>query len=258
MIKRFIFIFFIFIFYSFSENGRIVYKGESIFSFDELTVEMWIRFNFDPTEKTDKVWVPKGSIFNFEVPEEKTFFTISCGLKAGRKGKEDSTCYLRIGFSIEGKEIPHPLFIDCSSFGNEWHHIAVLWYEGKKIIVYVDGKEMFKGSLQQKMEKDFVGKSNLIIGTPSVWFYENLIEIDEIRISSIARKKEEISIYKKDIDPYVLFYENFENIKEKNGNLFTEPYIASIESKGEYKIEMGKIVESKFGKGYSFSKKEKK
>ncbi|MCM8772574.1 MAG: LamG domain-containing protein [Candidatus Omnitrophica bacterium] len=254
MIKKFTFIFFTFILLCFCENGRIIYKGEGIFSFEELTVEMWIKFNFDPNEKTDKVWIPKGSILNFEIPEEKTIFSISCGLKAGRKGEEDSRCYLRIGFCIEGKEIPYPVLIDCSNFSNNWHHIAILWQEGKKLTIYIDGNEILKSSLQEKIKKDFVGKSKLIIGTPLVWFYENQIEIDEIRISSIARKKEELSIYKNIIDPYVLFYENFENIKEENGEIFTEPYIVSIESKGKYKIENGKIVEGKFGKGYLFSK----
>ncbi|MCM8803683.1 MAG: LamG domain-containing protein [Candidatus Omnitrophica bacterium] len=254
---RIIFILFLFLFLpGFVENGRVVYDGSGIFSFKELTVELWIRFKFNPEEKTEKVWIPKGSILNFEIPEEKTYFTISCGIKTGQKGKEDSRCCLRIGFVIEGKEVQHPAFIDSTFFGNDWHHLAILWTEGKKLIIYVDGKKVAEHILHNKMDKDIVGKSNLIIGTPFVWYYENLIEIDEIRISSILRKENELSIYKNEIDPFVLFYENFENIKQEDEVLFTFPYIASVEGKRKYKIENGRIVKGKFGNCFSFTKLE--
>ncbi|MCM8806996.1 MAG: LamG domain-containing protein [Candidatus Omnitrophica bacterium] len=256
MRRTLIFIFLIFNFLI-AQNGRIVYEGEGIFSFEELTVECWIRFKFDPEEKTEKIRIPKGNILQFESIDRKTSFSISCGLRTGKKGKEDSSAFIRIAFVIDGKKVPHPVYLDCKNWKNEWHHLAICWKEGKNIVVFVDGNEVINYSFLERMQKDIFGKSNIIIGTPTNWHYENLVEVDEIRISSIARDKGSLLIYAEEsVDPYVLFYENFDNI-EKEGNLiFTVPYISNIENKKRYEIIGGEIIDGKIGKGFSFIKKE--
>jgi hypothetical protein len=256
---------FIFLSLTIFSQGRIEYPAFCLFSLEEGTFEAWIKFEFDPKEPTDKLWVPKGGIFSFEIPKDEkdpgAIFSISFGLKnIGKFGKIDSRCYCRVGFSIEGKEIPHPIFVDLTNWEKDtWHHLAVTWFEGNKIKIYVDGKPLEIGPPPDKTVyvcgasfiRDITSNARIIIGTPRIWYYSNNIVIDEIRISSIVREKEDIGYYKIPLipDEYTLFLENFENIEGD----YTKPFLSNLKYEGKYKIEKGKLKEGKIDKGYAFT-----
>lgn len=265
--KKIILIFPLLIWYSIFSQGRIDYPAFGIFTFEEGTFEAWIKFEFDPKESTDKSWVPKGALFLFEIPKDEKeaggIFSITFGLKnIGKFGKIDTRCYCRVGFSIEGKEIPHPVTIDLTNWEkNTWHHLAISWFDGNKLKIYVDGKPLEIGSPPDKTVyvcgasymKDITSNARMILGTPRIWYLsDNPIAVDEIRISSIKRMKEELGYYKFPLAPdeYTLFLENFENVEGE----FTKPFISNVSSQGKYKIEKGKLIDGKIGRGYSFSR----
>ena len=237
--------------------GRIEYPAQSIFSLEEGTIERWIKFEFDPGQTTEKQWLPKGAFFQFEIPEEKgdkgAIFSITVALRnVGKYSKTGSACSFRIGLSIEGKEVPYPVFVDCTDWQNFWHHIAVSWKNGKELYVYIDGKKTGEMKFPYSIIRDIPKKAKIIIGTPNPWYYPNLLVVDEIRISSIARNPDDLGFYKFPLlpDPYTLFLENFENIENNK----TKPFIADILQKGNFEIKGGRITDGKIGKGFAFSK----
>ena len=251
--------------YSIFSQGRIIYPGFGIFSLEEGTFEAWVKLEFDTKQQIAQPYLSKGRLFEFEIPKDEkdlgATFSIVFLLK---KEKDETTgCYCRIWFSIEEKVLPKPIQVNISDWEKDsWHHLAISWFEGKKVKVYIDGKER---KLRHPMH-----------GNVTVWLYSlpfmkettsdatitlgnkkgetslvNLVSIDEVRISSIARDKEELGYYKFPLipDEYTLFLENFENIEGE----FTKPFISNIKLQNRYKIEKGKLIEGKIGKGYSFS-----
>ena len=264
-------ILFLIISYSIFSQGKIEFPGFGIFSFEEGTFEAWVKLEFDLKDEIKKfkgkkgILYSKGGIFLAEIPEQQSTFSITFGFKdEGRFEKTDIRFYCRIGFVIEGKKIPHPIYIDLSNWEKDsWHHLAISWFEGKKVKVYIDGRPIEISSLLDKTVylcgspfiTDISTDAKITLGTAKIWYLsENPISIDEVRISSIARDKEELGYYKFPLipDQYTLFLENFENIEGE----FTKPYISNIKLENKYKIEKGKLIEGKIGKGYCFSSKQ--
>ncbi len=229
--------------------GRIVYPGQNTFSFEEGTVEAWVKFAFDPAETTDGSWTPKGALFSFVIPKEPgekgSSFSITCALKnVGKRSPTGSACYLRIGLTAAGEDVSHPVLVDCTGWGKDvWHHLAVTWSDGKTLKVYVDGKaaRITDGgdgttlTFRYSIVRDIPAAARMVLGTPVPWYGPNLLTVDEFRISSVARTPEALGFFKSppSVDPCTLLLEDFEA--------------------AETKIEGGGITEGKHGKGFSFS-----
>jgi len=239
-------------------SARIAFPGQLLFSLEEATVEAWVLFDFDPAQVETGIWRGMGAWFEFLVPKRENdlgaSFTISYGLKAtGRRTPSGSACYMRVGFSIEGKEVPHPSLLDCTSWGkNNWHHVAVTWKEGRYLTIYSDGKEVDKREYSWPIVRDIPSAAQVIIGFTG-YLAKNALAVDEVRISSVARKPEELGFYQVPLkpDPATLLLENFEHIQEKEKKLYTSPEVMALFlAPGEYPIVGGKIIPGKSGKGF--------
>jgi hypothetical protein len=232
--------------------GRIDFPGQSLIDFEESTVEAWVLFEFDPQERVGPNWHGKGVWFNAIVPKSEVDlgagFSISVGLK-------ESKCLMRFAFDIDGKEVPYPLAVDCTHFGiGKWHHVAAAWRNGRHLRVFLDGKEVGERRFPKSIIRDIPSTVRIVFGHIG-YVRQNLIVVDDIRISSIARKSEDLGFFEAPLkaDPYTLFLDGFENIKMQGCRRFTAPtVVASQVSPSVYEIIGGRIVPGKVGKGFAF------
>ncbi len=240
-----------------SAAAGIVFPGQFVFDLQEATVEAWVLFDFDPAEVETGIWQAKGAWFEFSIPKKEndlgSSFSIIYGLKGtGRRTPSGSACYMRVGFAIDGKEVPHPSLIDCTSWGkNNWHHVAVTWKEGRHLRVYVDGKQLVQQEYPWSIVRDIPSLAQVVIGFTG-YLPVNAVAVDEVRISSIARDVEDLGFFQTPLraDPATLLLENFESVYEKEGKLWTKPAVVVVTSdKAEYPVIGGRIVPGKAGKG---------
>ncbi|MCM8759529.1 MAG: LamG domain-containing protein [Candidatus Omnitrophica bacterium] len=221
-------------------------------------MEAWVLFDFDPAQVETGIWRGMGGWFEFKIPKKENdlgaSFSVLYGLKAtGRRTPSGSACYMRVGFSIDGKEVPHPSTIDCTSWGtNKWHHVAVMWKDGRYLTIYVDGKEVDRREYPWSIIRDIPSSAQVVIGFTG-YIAKNAVAVDEVRISSVARKPEELGFFCIPLkpDPATLLLENFENVFEKDGRFYTRPeVIGDVSAPAEYQVIGGKIVPGKYGKGF--------
>ncbi|MCM8768777.1 MAG: LamG domain-containing protein [Candidatus Omnitrophica bacterium] len=238
-------------------SARIVFPGQFLFDLQEATVEGWVLFDFDPAQVETGVWRGMGAWFEFTAPKRENdlgaSFSLIYGLKAtGRRTTSGSACYQRVGFSIEGKEVPHPSLLDCTSWGkNTWHHVAVTWKDGRNLVIYVDGQQVDRRQYPWSIVRDIPSLAQVVIGFTG-YIAKNAVAVDEVRISQVARNPKELGFFTLPLkpDPATLLLENFENLSEKNGKLSTRPeVIAVISAPTEYPVIGGKIIPGKAGKG---------
>lgn len=242
----------------FAASARIVFPGQFLFDLQEATVEAWVLFDFNPEEVETGIWRATGAWFEFNIPKREndlgSSFSIIYGLKGtGRRTPSGSACYMRIGFNIDGKEVPYPTLFDCTNWGkNNWHHIAVTWKEGRFLTVYVDGKKVVQQEYSWSIIRDIPSTAQIVIGCTG-YLPVNAVAVDEIRISSIAREPSDLGFFHFPLkpDPETLLLENFESVSEKEGKLWTKPAVLSVFSDSTwFTITGGKIISGKTGQGF--------
>lgn len=240
-----------------AQLGRIEIPAQNLFSFEEGTVEAWVLYEVEPTESN-------GSLFVFTVP--KTARDLGAGMSMtfyvkdeGKHGKTNMVCGLRVGFWVDGREVPHPVMLNCNHFGKgQWHHVAAAWKEGKYFWAYLDGKEVARSDFPQSMVRDIPANAQIILGNNLLWYLaRNPVVIDEVRVSSIARRAEDLGFQHSPPVPdiHTLFLETFE---KTDGGMARPDVIASADIPSEFKIQGGgRIISGKNGKGFAFSPEEK-
>jgi hypothetical protein len=223
---------------SHAQPGRITIPARGLLDLQEGTVEAWVLFQFDPAQREEGVWRPMGSWFTWEIPTADNDLgagmMVSYGLRnGGTHGKVEPACNMRVGFAVDGQEVPHPVFADCTKLGqNQWHHFAATWRDGKFLRVYVDGKLAAERDFPWSIVRDIPPSARLVIGHTG--YGRSWLAIDEVRVSSIARRPEDLGCHHVPLapDPFTTLLENFEDAPEK-------------------KIVGGKLVEGKTGKGFA-------
>lgn len=232
--------------------GRILYPAQGLIDMREGTVEAWVKFQFDTGEQADPKWQSVGSLFHFTIPESKTDRGASLDITVGVK---QAKCLLRVGFLLDGKEVPYPVTPDCTALDTmAWHHVAVVWRRGAHLTVYLNGKQVAERQFPWRIVRDIPSTARLVIGHEG-YIGRNMLAVDELRISSIAREPHSLSYHTDTLsaDPWTLFLERFENTKTVNGILYSIPdLVAAVGAASMYEIRGGKIVPGKFGYGYSF------
>jgi len=230
---------------------------------EEATVEAWVLFEFDPAQREEGVWRGMGVGFTLDVPKSDmdlgAGMSISVGLKnAGRHGEVKSGCFLRVGFHIDGKEVPHPVLPECTKFGqNQWHHVAATWREGRFLRVYFDGKQVAERDFPSSIVRDIPANGRVVVGHTG-YVRENALVIDEVRLSSIARRPEDLGCHAVPLkpDPFTLLLENFERVREKDGQRTTTPTVlATVNSPASFELTGGRIVPGKAGNALAFDPK---
>lgn len=237
--------------------GRIEVPARGLIHFEEASVEAWVKLLFDPTEREEGVWRPMGSCFTLDVPKSENDLgagmSISFGLKnAGYHDQVKSACLMRVGFYVDGRKMPHPVFVDCTRWGqDQWHHVAVTWRDAKFVRVYVDGKPAASMDFPWSMKRDLPARARIVIGHTG--YGQSQLAIDEVRVSSIARRPEDTGFHQPSLqtDPFTMLLENFEKAADAGGKRSTAPLLAVTGSSLDFPITGGAIVEGKTGKGFS-------
>jgi len=238
--------------------GTIVMPAAAIMDLQEGTIEAWVKLNFDPQHHSEARWRSVGSLCALEVPKTDTepgaLIHVGWGQQAAhRHNRWIRYTTLRAAFVKNGVQLPHPVMAHCNDWGEgQWHHIAIVWKDGRDARSYVDGQKIGWRYFPWSAARSIPSTARLVIGA-TMYINDNAISVDEIRISSIARKPEDLGFHHVPLrpDPFTLYLENFEQVTEANGKRFTRPFLAEG-GEGAFEVLGGVIVAGKQGQGYSF------
>jgi hypothetical protein len=207
----------------------------------------------------------RGQLFLMRIPkadndlgaEMSVFFASTPSSSRGEKQR--SYTFLRAGFAMDGKEVPFPLVVECAGWKrDEWHHIAVTWEGGRRMTVYLDNRKAgAERDFPTSIERDIPESAQIIIGSPDDQ-QPNGLTIDEFRLSSVARPREELGVQQTPLrpDPFTMLLENFENVQPANGNAkyTATPTVIAFESAPKTcDISGGRLVPGKFGQAWKIS-----
>lgn len=248
-------------------SGQVVIPARGLFSMRDGTVEAWVRFNFDPSERVEG-YTLRGQLFTFQIPKAENDLgaEMSISFSSNRSGyateKDRSLTFLRAGFVVDGKQVPHPLLVECPPWKrNEWHHFALTWKEGRRMTVYFDGKVAVARSEAARMEfpysteRDVPAAARFILG--SIYdAHHNAVVADEVRISSVARTPEQMGVHQTPLqsDPFTLLLLDFDTMQARPDGSFTvRPSVIASGPGEEYVLTKGGQVPGKAGSALAFS-----
>ena len=244
-----------------SGSATIAIPAGSIMDLEEGTIEAWVKLNFNPRHENSDRWKSVGSLCLMEVP--KTSADLGASIHAGwglettkRFDKVSRRATFRVAFIVNGQQLPHPALADATDWGQDaWRHVALTWRNGREVRVYVDGKPAGERLFPVSAKRDIPSTARLVLGLPS-YIASNAITVDEIRVSSVARKPEDMGFHRAPLqpDPCTLYLEGFENVTDEKDKRVTRPFHA--ERVGEaFEVKGGAVVEGKSGKGFCFDPK---
>ncbi|HRU04272.1 MAG TPA: hypothetical protein P5137_00695 [Candidatus Brocadiia bacterium] len=239
-------------------SASIVVPAGSIMDLEEGTIEAWVKLNFNPRHENSDRWKSVGSLCLMEIP--KTTADLGASIHAGwglettkRFDQVTRRATFRVAFVVNGQQLPHPALADATDWGQgAWRHVAFTWRNGREMRVYVDGKLAGERLFPTPARRDIPSSARLVLGLPG-YIASNAITVDEIRISSVARRPEELGFHHVPLrpDPCTLYMEGFENVTEEKGKRMTRPFL--VERDGEaFEVKGGAVVEGKSGAGFCF------
>lgn len=208
----------------FSGYGSLVYPIRGNIWQKEGTVEIWVRFDADPSQKLEgldyfyifnlsfgeKLWGDKG---NFG------FVWNKCGL-----------CCPGSFTNNYPSMVNHPsnLRKEMVWKKGEWHHVALSWNK-KKMSLYCDGKLV--NERKSLTGLPYREPGHIIIGRG-----KSPISVDELVISSIERSPEDIAERMKQAafeDEYSLLLDHMESLEQNGERSLTDSSYAEV-VKGVY------------------------
>ncbi len=103
--------------------------------------------------------------------------------------------------------------------------------------------------------RDVPSGAQVIIGHPDDprW---NLVALDDLRISSVARSPEELgfAISPLQPDPYTLLLDSFDHIADRDGHLISTPEVlADATLPREYELSGGRVIEGQSGSAWALT-----
>lgn len=246
-----------------AQAGRLELPARELMDLQEGTVEAWVMFEFDPEgwdpEKGVYQW--RGRWFTFIAPQTATDLgaevVIEYGLKNhGRLGRVEPGCNFRIAFSHDGQKVPHPLLPACQRFGRgTWHHYAVTWTGGRFVRAWLDGELAQEMEFPFPVARDIPGEARIIIGHPEISSL-NLLALDDLRISSVARRPEELGCHHVPLapDPQTLLLLSFDNMTQTEEGLMVTPEVmADATVPSVYTARAGRIIEGRSGRAWALT-----
>lgn len=239
--------------------GTIEVPAGAVMDLEEGTIEAWARLDFDPRHQGEARWQSVGSLCLLEIPKTDADLGASIhvgwGLDATKRFENITRrATFRVAFIVNGQQLPHPALADCTDWGEgKWHHVAVTWRNGREVRIFIDGKPAGERLFPTSAQRDIPSSARLVLGFPN-YIADNAVTVDEVRISSVARKPEDLGFHKVPLapDPWTLYLENFEQVIEENGKRVTRPFLAEGGRNG-FEVKEGAVVEGKQGKGFSFN-----
>lgn len=232
-----------------TRTGTLTYQAEDNIDFKEGTLEFWLKINFDPAQYQNT---------------KKTFFSLLQLFRiSGEKGGISVEYFIRnnkkpsLVCTILSKTRMKPLILGKYIFKkNQWYHLALLW-KGKKIWSYVNGANKREVNQNEFLYREFEPLNSQKIFFGDKYHRKSLMLIDDLRISTVARQKEELGFFKGKLkqDIYTRLLDPFDTLAEDNKKMMTLPTVISNGKNGKISDNCQLVDNGKFGKALSFFNK---
>lgn len=227
-------------------TGTLTYPALDNLNFREGTIECWVKFAFDPNDYLPaKNYV--GMLSFLQLGTARGGFNVHFCAQAGKK---EATWFCSIG----PEPILHGTYIHGAKtnlFG-VWQHLALIW-KGRDFKTYLGGK--IAGEVEH-LEYPYqiwgsFGMKPIFLGDQ--WNQYALMVIDDLRVSNVARKPEELGVNVGELKPdsFTTLLDPFEGEFIPDGKVETKPVVI-FNGTGGLPSAQCRFVEGKFGKGLSF------
>ncbi|MBI4025433.1 MAG: hypothetical protein HY360_10670 [Verrucomicrobia bacterium] len=227
-------------------TGTLTYPALDNFNFREGTLECWVKFAFDPNE-----YLPAKGYTGMLVLAGLNGDKGGLGVHySAQDGAKEAVWFCSIG--------PKPKFhgFGISAGKNSkfdvWQHFALVW-KGREMTAYLDGKESGK-----VVHNEFPHQGFGDVGAKPIFFGDQynrsaLMVMDDLRISNVARKPEELgaTVGELKTDAFTTLLDPFEGDFEPDGEMETKP-LAIMGGKGGLPSPQCRFVAGRFGKGLAF------
>lgn len=231
-------------------TGTLTYPLVDNVDLREGTIECWVRFGIDVAEFLPaKDFKTLAVLFDFQ--GEKGTMAAS-HFVGSTFGNDKGGWYFRPG--------PKPMLLPIAAVAiwkkGEWHHIAFSW-RAKMMRLYMDGKEASNRDQQASLQDGFGVVTDQLLMFGDKWNVGAPFVLDDLRVSTIARKPEEFGFTAGELkpDPHTSLLDPFECDFAPDGKRRTQPK-AILVGEGGLPTPPCVFVEGKFGKGLSFFKPE--
>jgi len=230
-----------------AETGTLTYPAEDNIDMREGTIEFWLRVCFDVQEHLPSTDKYDGLLALVRLAGGSGGVTMGYFAGAGYKPSAGLFCSLASkkatlhGFFL-GKFLPKP---------DEWHHLALSW-KGKKFWFHLDGEQRVEKTCLEFIHLAFgpMGQHPIFIGDK--WHRRAEMVIDELRISTVARRSSELGWHGKlRVDPYTLVLDPLDGSFTPDGKKRTEPAVV-FGGVGGVPSKQCELVEGRFGNGLAF------
>lgn len=247
-----------------AETPYLDLPAQGIFDMDEGTIEFWFKPGYDPQEAHPN-YLGRASILAvlFGDPAWPTDgLSIGNGTQdAGRRTPTGRNCLMRLGITVEGQDLRHPLL---PSIGHDlkrdtWVHFAAAW-RGKNVWVYVNGKRTTANNApdmtyERAPRVTLTPDARLCIGGwPKAYLPSNMAAIDDLRISSVARPPAELGASGPlKPDRHTLFLMSFDSLDK--ASLSIDAAATSIAARPLNLPANMSLIPGKFGLALSLNRK---
>ncbi|MBI4024550.1 MAG: hypothetical protein HY360_06185 [Verrucomicrobia bacterium] len=233
-------------------TGTLTYPALDHLDFREGTFECWVKFAFDPNE-----YLPAkgytGMLFLVRLDGDRGGLGIYYYAQDGAK---EAGWSCRVGpdskfhsFGIGTPKQP--------TFG-VWQHLALVW-KGREMMAYLDGKESEKVIHNEFPHQGFGDVRSKPIFFGCQYNRYALMTIDDLRVSNVARKPEELgaAVGELKADAFTTILDPFEGDFMPDGKAPTKPTVM-LNGPGGLPSAQCRFVTGKFGKGLAFFNEEEK
>ena len=230
-----------------AETGTLTYPAEDNIDMREGTIEFWLKVCFDVQQHLPSTEKYHGLLALVKLTGESGGVTMGYFAGAGYKPSAGLFCSLaskndRLHGFFLGDFLPKP---------DEWHHLALSW-KGKKFWFHLDGEQRAEKTCLESIHLAFgpMGQHPIFFGDK--WHRRAEMVIDELRISTIARRPDEFGCHGKlEVDPYTLILDRFDGSFRPDGETRTAPTVA-FGGVGGLPSKQCEFAEGHFGKGLAF------
>ena len=232
-----------------AETGTLTYPAEDNIDMREGTIEFWLEVCFDVQEHLPSTEKYDGLLALVRLAGESGGVTMGYFAGAGYKPSAGLFCSLASkkatlhGFFL-GKFLPKP---------DEWLHLALSW-KGKKFWFHLDGEQRVEKTCLEFIHLAFgpMGQHPIFFGDK--WHRRAEMVIDELRISTVARRPDELGCHGRlEVDPYTLVLDSFDGRFTPDGKKRTQS-AAVFAGVGGLPSKQCEFVGGRFGKGLAFSR----
>jgi len=227
-----------------AETGSLTYPAEDNIRMREGTIEFWMKVPFDVRRRISPTKKYQGLLPIVRLSGEDGALNLHWFTGASYKGTAGLFCSMaskkvKLNGFFMGKFLPKP---------NTWRHFALTWKD-KKFRFYLDGKLRIEKTCIEFIHVSFgpIARHPIFFGDK--WNRHGEMALDEVRVSSVARRVEELGCHGKlKPDPFTLILDDFEKPFKPDAKKRTSPSVM-FRGEGGLPGKLCEFVEGKYGRG---------